>query len=195
MKTKMLICLLCCIMISVKTIGQIPKVHKDKIELFPLNSVRITDGEFKIIQDLQHKYLLSLQPNRLLSLYRTQARLKPKDKPYPCWESEDVWGGGPLTGHILGFYLSSMSMMYQSTYDKAILDSLDRVLDELMECQIAGKDGYLLATISGRHIFDAIVSGNFETDNALIKRTAEPVIKSWEPVYVMNKVMLGLYSV
>ncbi len=138
--------------------------------------------------DLNHEYLLSLDQDRIASWFRREAGLIPKAQPYPFWESEDVWGKGPLAGHIMGFYLSSMAMMYQSTGDEKIIEKLNYTLSELEECQKAGKDGYLLATINGRHVFQDVVEGNFKTSNPLINDT-------WEPVYIMNKIMLGLNSV
>lgn len=56
-------------------------------------------------------------------------------------------GHGPLPGHIMGFYLSGISMMYDSTGDTAILSRLSYILEELSLCQQAGGDGYLLPTI------------------------------------------------
>lgn len=167
---------------------QLPKaVKQPKVKLFELSDVRLLDGQFKHIQDLDLKYLLSLDPDRLLAWYRRESGLTPKAKVYPFWESEDVWGKGPLAGHTLGFYLSSMSMMYEGTKDPAILKKLDYTLSELEACQKAGKDGYLLAVIDGRKVFQHVADGNFTTSNPLIN-------DSWEPVYIMNKVMLGLYD-
>jgi DUF1680 family protein len=166
----------------------VSRIYPQKINLFSLADIRLLDGEFKHIMDLDHKYLLSLEPDRLASWFRREAGLIPKAPPYPFWESEDVWGKGPLAGHIMGFYLSSMSMMYQSTGDTAILGKLNYTLQELNECQQANGDGYLLATINGRQVFQDVVVKNFTTSNPLIN-------DSWEPVYIMNKIMLGLYGV
>lgn len=163
-------------------------LSENAIELFPLTDVRITDGQFKHIQDLDHQYLLTLEPDKLLSWFRREAGLTPKAQPYPFWESEDVWGGGPLAGHILGFYMSSMSMMYQTTGDKMILDRLNYIINELQLCQKAHGDGYLLATINGKQVFEDVIDGDFTTSNPVINQT-------WEPVYIMNKIMLGLYGV
>ncbi len=167
---------------------QVAKTIADnRINFFPLADVRITGGQFRHIQDLDHEYLLTLDPDRLLSWFRREAGLVPKAQPYPFWESEDVWGGGPLAGHIMGFYLSSMSMMYQTTADPRIIERLKYTLAGLKEAQDAQGDGYLLATINGRQVFEDVVAGNFKTSNPLIN-------KSWEPVYIMNKIMLGLYN-
>lgn len=156
--------------------------------LFPLTDVRLHDSQFKDIQELDHAYLLSLNPDRLLSWFRREAGLTSKAPAYPFWESENVWGAGPLSGHILGFYLSSMSMMYEATADEEIKSKINYVLSELKACQDAQGDGYLLATMNGRHIFEDVIEGNFRTDNPTINGV-------WEPVYIMNKIMLGLYNV
>lgn len=142
---------------------------------------------FKDIQELDHAYLLSLEPERLLSWFRREAGLAPDAPAYPFWESEDVWGGGPLAGHIMGFSLSSMSMMYEATGDEALRRKIEKMVRGLKECQDAQGDGYLLATINGRRIFEEVVSGKFTTNNPTINGV-------WEPVYIMNKIMLGLYN-
>lgn len=155
--------------------------------LFPLTDVRLGDSQFKDIQELDHAYLLSLEPERLLSWFRREAGLASDAPAYPFWESEDVWGGGPLAGHIMGFSLSSMSMMYEATGDEALRRKIEKMVRGLKECQDAQGDGYLLATINGRRIFEEVVSGKFTTNNPTINGV-------WEPVYIMNKIMLGLYN-
>lgn len=160
---------------------------ESKVHLFPLEDIHLLDSEFKKIEELDHQYLVSLDPDRLLSWFRREAGLTSQALPYPFWESEDVWGGGPLAGHIMGFYLSSMSMMYATTKDPYIIERLNYTLQGLNECQEAQGDGYLLATIKGKQLFEEVSKGNFETNNPTINGI-------WEPVYIMNKVMLGLYG-
>jgi len=164
-----------------------PGYKTSQISLFSLSDVRILSGDFKHIEELNHDYLLSLEPDKLLSWFRREAGLTSKVSAYPFWESEDVWGGGPLAGHIMGFYLSSMSMMYETTSDPAIKKKLEYTVNGLKECQDAQEDGYLLATINGRHIFLDVIEDNFKTNNPTINGV-------WEPVYIMNKIMLGLYN-
>ena len=148
--------------------GTTKPLSKNRIDLFSLSEVRIRDKYFKHIQDLDHQYLLTLEPDRLLSWFRREAGLTPKAQPYPFWESEYMNGHGPLPGHIMGFYLSGISMMYDSTGDAAILERLNYILKELAICQQAGGDGYLLPTINGRAVFENVVHGNFETSNPFI---------------------------
>ena len=168
--------------------SKVKKIHGSKINLFSLSDVRLLPGEFKNIMDLNHEYLLSIEPDRLASWFRREAGLTPKAPPYPFWESEDVWGKGPLAGHIMGFYLSAMAMTYHSTGDEKIIEKLKYTLRELNECQVAQGDGYLLATINGRQVFEDVTHLQFTTSNPLIN-------DSWEPVYIMNKIMLGLVNV
>jgi len=163
-------------------------VHAPAIRLFPLSAVSLLDGPFKQVMELDHRYLLSLDPDRLLALYRRTAGLRARARPYPSWESEDVFGSGPLAGHTLGFYLSGLAMMYQATGDSALLQRIRYTLAELSQCQRAVDDGYLLAYSGGQRLFSEVGSGNFTVTDATIQH-------SWEPVYTMNKVMLGLYRV
>ena len=171
-------------------------IREDAVNLFPLSDVRITQGPFLQVQELDHEYLLTLEPDRLLSWFRREAGLVSKQEPYPYWESEDVWrGGGPLAGHILGFYLSSMSMMYQTTGDERIIERLTYVLDEMKTCQDANGNGYLLATINGKPLFEQIRKGEFSANGGSIFTTIDgKKTSTWEPVYIMNKIMLGLYN-
>jgi DUF1680 family protein len=162
-------------------------VHAPKIAYFSLRDVRLLDGEFKHIQEMTHRYLLTLEPDRLCSWFRREAGLTPKAQPYPNWESKrDHWFIIP--GHILGFYLSSMAMMYETTGDSAILQRLEYTLNELDACQKAGGDGYIGAVINGRNVFEQVASGQFKTDLGDINGVGEPT-------YIINKITLGLFDV
>ncbi|MBP3693330.1 MAG: glycoside hydrolase family 127 protein [Thermoguttaceae bacterium] len=171
-------------------------VREDAVNLFPLSDIRITEGPFLQLQELDHEYLLTLDPDRLLSWFRREAGLMQKQEPYPYWESEEAHLGWPLAGHILGFYMSSMSMMYQSTGDARILERLTYVLDELKTCQDANGNGYLLPTLKGKELFKQVHDGAFTTNTwAVIVSIDGKEKTTWEPVYVMNKIMLGLYDI
>ena len=127
--------------------------------------------------------------DKLLSWFRREAGVSQRGvEPYPFWESEDLFGGGPLSGHILGFWLSSMAMMYESTGDENIIPKVRNALDGLRECQLADGEGFIGAQPNVKSVFAEVAKGNFKTTNPLINKT-------WEPVYVMNKTMLGLYDV
>ena len=68
----------------------------------PLTAVRLTGGPLKRAQELDAKYLLELEPDRMLAFYRQRAGLVPKAQPYGGWDGD----GRNLTGHIAGHYLS-----------------------------------------------------------------------------------------
>ena len=76
---------------------------------FNLRDVHLTgDGPFKHAMDIDGGYILSLQPDRLLHRFFKNSGLMPKDSIYGGWESDG------LSGHTLGHYLSTASMMYAS---------------------------------------------------------------------------------
>ena len=152
---------------------------------FPFEEVRLLDSPFLTLQQKGKEYLLWLNPDSLLHFYRIEAGLAPKAAPYAGWESQDVWGAGPLRGGFLGFYLSSVSMMYQSTGDDNLLQRLKYILEELKLCQKAGKDGFLLGIKNGRELFQEVVSGKINTNNPTVNGV-------WAPVYLINKMLLGL---
>lgn len=174
--------------------------YKPVRELFDLKDIRITDPQMLNIQNLNHEYLLSLEVDRLLAWFRKEAGLSQKGyEPYPYWESENVWGGGTLAGHIMGFWLSSMTMSYKSTGDECILPKIEYALKGLRECQEADGEGFIGAQPNVKALFTEVAKGDFNTTNPLIIPTNVPkgssVTQLWEPVYIMNKLMLGLYDV
>src|SRR5690606_27870435 len=80
-----------------------------QIQPFKLHDVRITSGPFKNAQDVDLKYILDLEPDRLLAPYLIDAGLPTKEDRYGNWESIG------LDGHIAGHYLSALAMLYAST--------------------------------------------------------------------------------
>ena len=84
-----------------------------KLNPLPLNHVRLTGGPLKAAQDADAKYLLELEPDRMLALLRQHAGLKPKAEGYGGWDGP----GRNLTGHIAGHYLSAISLMWAATGD------------------------------------------------------------------------------
>lgn len=196
--------LVCSICLCLSAFAQKPIVsepdHKPSRELFDLKDVRITDPQMLNLQTLNHEYLLSLEVDRLLAWFRKEAGLSQNGyEPYPYWESEDLFGGGPLSGHIMGFWLSSMTMSYKSTGDERVLPKILYALMGLRECQEADGEGFLGAQPNVKALFDEVRKGDFKTTNPLIIPTNLPkdskVKQLWEPVYIMNKLMLGLYDV
>src|SRR5437763_14754032 len=69
-----------------------------KVRPLPLNSVRLTGGPLKNAQELDAKYLLELEPDRMLAYLRQRAGLGRKGKPYGGWQG----AGRQVDGHLDG---------------------------------------------------------------------------------------------
>ena len=80
-----------------------------KVESFPVRDVRLTASPFKHAEDMDIRYLLGIDPDRLLAPYLKEAGLSPKAENYTNWENTG------LDGHIGGHYLSALSYMYAAT--------------------------------------------------------------------------------
>ncbi len=164
-------------------------LHQPVRKLFGLQDVRIADSAMHALMELDHQYLLDLNVDRLLSWFRKEAGVSQRGaEPYPYWESENIWGAGPLSGHILGFWLSSMAMMYETTGDEAIVPRVRAAVEGLRECQLADGEGFVGAQPGVKAVFAEVAKGNFTTSNPKVNGL-------WEPVYIMNKTLLGLYDV
>ena len=112
----------------------------------PLAKVRVLGGPLKTAQDLTAKYLLELEPDRMMAFYRVRAGLAQKAEPYGGWD-------GPkrnLTGHIAGHYLSGVSVMYLATGDVRFKERADYLVREMKEVQDKHGDGHLSALDGGR---------------------------------------------
>jgi hypothetical protein len=147
---------------------------------FPLSDVKLLDGPFRDNQQLDLKYMLSLDMDRLLAGYRANADLSAKAAPYGGWESRG------LEGHTLGHYLSACSMMYAATEDSRLLKRVQYIVDELNECQKAASDGFLGGMPRGRELFANISRGDFGTHNNFA------IQGSWVPWYNEHKLFAGL---
>lgn len=96
-----------------------------KQQLFPQSAVRLLDGPFKAMQEVDHAYLIRLEPDRLLAQFRVEAGLQPKAKPYGGWESPAQPGTvRSLAGHSLGHYLSAPSLIARVTDDPALRERI-----------------------------------------------------------------------
>ena len=151
-----------------------PRVQP-KLQPFALQDVRLLDGPFQHAQQLDLRYLLSLEPDRLLHNFRFNAGLKPKGDIYGGWEAQGVGG------HTLGHYLSALAQMFASTGDGRLKTKLDYTVAELALCQSQSPDGYTSGIPDGRAMFDDIKAGN-----------AGGAKRGWVPWYTMHKLFAGL---
>ena len=146
-----------------------------------LDKVRLTGGPLLHAQELTARYLLSLDPDRMMAFYRTRAGLEPKGKPYGGWDGP----GKNLTGHIAGHHLSAVSIMYQATGDARFRQRADYLVRELKEVQDKNGDGYLGAIENGREAFAAVSKGE-------IRSAAFDLNGLWSPWYTLHKTFAGL---
>jgi len=116
---------------------------------FALTDVRLLDGPFLRAQQRNARYLMQLEPDRLLHNFRVNAGLKPKAQVYGGWESVEPWVAIRCHGHTLGHYLSACSMMFAATEDARFKRPVDYIVAELRECQDASKSGLICAFPDG----------------------------------------------
>jgi uncharacterized protein len=147
----------------------------------PLGAVRLTGGPLKQAQDLDAKYLLSLEPDRMLAFYRKRAGLEPKAPPHGGWDGDDR----NLTGHIAGHHLSAISIMWQANGDARFKQRVDYMVSELKAVQDKNGDGYLSALAGGREAFAALSKGT-------IRSASFDLNGLWSPWYTLHKTFAGL---
>jgi len=153
--------------------------RESKIQLFPLEDVELLNSPFKHAMDLNKRYLLALEPDRLLAPYLREAGLNPKTPSYTNWENTG------LDGHIAGHYVSALSLMYASSKDKEIKERLDYMLSELKRCQDVLGTGYIGGVPGSKALWDEIKNGKIEAGNFDLN-------KRWVPLYNIHKVYAGL---
>jgi DUF1680 family protein len=165
----------------------ITNVIPDAARPIPLSAVRLTGGPLKHAQDLDAKYLLALEPDRMLAGYRLRAGLEPRAKGYGGWDSVN---GKQLTGHIAGHYLSAVSLMYAATGDPRFKERADYLVKELKEVQDKRGNGYLGAITDpkgtdGEAIFERVAKGD-------IRSSGFDLNGMWSPWYTLHKTFAGL---
>ncbi|MGZ7066498.1 MAG: beta-L-arabinofuranosidase domain-containing protein, partial [Candidatus Aminicenantales bacterium] len=100
-----------------------PKVE---IRAYPFNlkNVRLLDGPFKQAMERDIRYMLSLENDRLLHMFRVTAGLPSTAQPYGGWEKADV----ELRGHTIGHFLSASALMFAATGDQRIKAKADALV-------------------------------------------------------------------
>jgi len=146
-----------------------------------LSKVRVLGGPLKAAQDATAKYLLELEPDRMMAYYRVRAGLPQKAQPYGGWDG----GGRNLTGHIAGHHLSAVSLMYLATGDARFKARADYLVRELKEVQDKNGDGYLSALEGLREAFAALSKGD-------IRSGGFDLNGQWSPWYTLHKTYAGL---
>ena len=150
-----------------------------QMESFRVNDVSLSPSTFKHAEEMDIRYLLGIDPDRLLAPYLKEAGLEPKAENYTNWENTG------LDGHIGGHYLSALSYMYASTAHPEIKGRLDYFISELKRCADADGNGYISGVPNGRKVWKEISEGD-------IRAASFNLNDGWVPLYNIHKTFAGL---
>jgi hypothetical protein len=154
--------------------------HASKsLKTFPLESVTLLESPFKNAREVDLKYILELNPDRLLAPYLLDAGLPTKAERYGNWERSG------LDGHIAGHYLSALANMYASTGHQEIRNRLNYMVNELVACQTKNGNGYTGGIPNGKIFWERIRKGDIEGSSFGLNNT-------WVPLYNLHKLLAGL---
>jgi len=143
-----------------------------KARPFDLAAVRLRPGAALEALETNRRYLMGLDPDRLLHMFRVTAGLPSSAAPLGGWEAPD----NELRGHFTGHYLSACALLAAQTGDQAVRGRGVDVATELAKCQAAFGTGYLSA---------------FPVDLFDRLRVGQP---AWAPFYTLHKIMAGLFD-
>jgi uncharacterized protein len=137
---------------------------------FDLDRVRLGPGPFLDATQVNRRFLLAQDPDRLLHMFRVTAGLPSRAEALGGWEAPD----NELRGHYTGHYLSALARMQASQGDAELRNRGTAIVAALARCQGALGNGYLSAF--PEEFFDRL-------------RDGKPV---WAPFYTLHKIMAGL---
>lgn len=140
---------------------------------FDLEDVQLLDGPFLHARELDRKYLLSFDTDRLLHTFRLNAGLPSTAQPLGGWEEPK----SEVRGHFVGHYLSACAILYAGTKDVRLKEKAEQVVAGLAECQAKLGSGYLSAY-----------------PEEFIDRV-EARQRVWAPYYTLHKIYAGLLDV
>lgn len=143
-----------------------------------LTAVRLLDGPFADAVGANQKYLLALEPDRLLAPFFREAGLEGKARSYGNWENIG------LDGHTAGHYLSALATMIAAgadTPEGELKRRLGYMVAELGRCQQASGDGYIGGVPGSRELWSTIATGRVEV-----------IHRKWVPWYNLHKTYAGL---
>lgn len=153
-----------------------------KVKPFSPHDVWLLPSPFHTLLEVNGRYLLSLEPDRLVSLFRKTAGLPQKADPYGGWE---VMG---VAGHSLGHLLSALAWHYAVTASSPHLDRCSLLVEMLAECQKARTDGYFGAIPDADRVWSEIRKGELKSQGFDLNGI-------WVPWYTLHKMFAGLIDV
>ena len=129
--------------------GDAPRWHDEKTKAenkaairayaFDPRDVKLLEGPFRQGMEANRKYLLSIEPDRLLHNFCVTSGLPTSAKPYGGWDGRDVEVRGAIAGH----YLTACALLYRATGDKELKAKADYLVRGMAECQTKLGNGYL----------------------------------------------------
>lgn len=173
------LCTLLLLTISVMTSCTRSEQVPEQIQSFNLSDIRLLDSDFRHAQEMDMRYILGIDPDRLLAPYLKEAGLTPKMDNYTNWENTG------LDGHVGGHYLSALSYMYASTGNDEIKRRLDYFISELKRCADADGNGYISGVPEGKQIWKEISEGDIRAESFGLNNR-------WVPLYNIHKIYAGL---
>jgi DUF1680 family protein len=141
-----------------------------RLRLFPLSQVRLLPGPALDAAEVNRRFVLGQDPDRLLHNFRRTAGLPSSAAPLGGWEAPD----NELRGHYVGHYLSACAQIWAHAGDAQARAAGGKVVAVLADCQRALGNGFLAAF--PEELFDRL-------------RADRPV---WAPFYTLHKLMAGL---
>ncbi|MBB5710233.1 glycoside hydrolase family 127 protein [Sphingomonas xinjiangensis] len=158
-----------------------------RVEPVAARHVTLKPSPFADAAAANRRYLLSLDPERLLHNFYRSAGLPAPAPIYGGWEAAGI------AGHSLGHWLSACSLVIADTGDREIAAKLDHALAEMARIQAAHGDGYLGGTtverdgkiVDGKIVFEEVRRGDIRTGGFDLNG-------GWVPVYTWHKVHAGL---
>jgi DUF1680 family protein len=141
-----------------------------RVRPFDLKSVRLRPGAVLDALEVNRRYLIGLDPDRLLHMFRVTAGLPSNAEPLGGWEAPN----NELRGHFSGHYMSACALLAAQTGDASVRERGVLMARELARCQAAIGTGYLSA---------------FPVDLFDRLRAGQP---AWAPFYTLHKIMAGL---
>lgn len=150
--------------------AEVPEKADIKVRPFSITDIKLLDGPFKHAEELNEKYLLSLEPDRLLHTFRLTAGVPTSASPYGGWEKPDC----ELRGHAVGHYLSGCALAYQSSGNEKLKEQAAQVVAGMASCQAKFPSGYLSAY--PEELIDRVVDRK----------------RVWAPWYTLHKIYAGL---
>lgn len=153
---------------------------------YAISDVSMTDAYCTNAFEKEIEYLLSLEPDRLLSNFRKNRGLDTNGvEPYNGWENTLIGG------HTMGHYLTALAQAatndaVSSSDREKLYERMTLLIDELAKCQ--HKDGFLW----GSQVLD-LANVDAQFDNVELGKS-DMFKEAWVPWYTTHKIFEGLIS-